>query len=291
MRRTMVFLIFILLICSALNADPWQKNMAFDFKLTQATYSKSWTGGDAGNVAYVSTLNGIFEKQFSPRYNNRTNLKLAFGQTLTQDPETKDWSKPRKSTDQIDIDNLSRLTFNGYVDPYFSVRLESQFLDASVDSIKRYFNPLVFTEAIGVSRTFYKKEKDQLISRVGLALKERVLKQIIDTATEETDWNTEIDGGFESVTDIIYTISDNLNYVGKLTLFKAVYNSDKDEVKDTPAEDYWKAIDVNWENAVTAKVAKYVSVSLYMQFLYDKQITKKGRVKETLGLGLTYQLF
>lgn len=291
MRKTTAILIFILMICSVLNADPWQKNMAFNFQLAQTTYSDSWTGGDAGNVTYVSTLNGIFERQFSPHYNNRTNLKLAFGQTLTQNPDTKKWSKPQKSTDQIDIDNLSRLTGIGYVDPYFSVRLESQFLDASVDSIKRYFNPLVFTEAIGVSRTFYKKEKDQFMSRVGLALKERVMKQIVDTATEQTDWNTEIDGGFESVTDLVYTISDNLNYVGKLTLFKAVYNSDKDEFKDTPAEDYWKAIDVNWENAVTATVAKYVSVSLYVQLLYDKQVSKKGRIKETLGLGLTYQLF
>jgi hypothetical protein len=291
MRKATIFLIFILLICTALNADPWQKNMAFDFKLTQTTYSNSWTGGDAGNVTYVSTLNGIFERQFSLHYNNRTNIKLAFGQTLTQNPDTKHWSKPQKSTDQIDIDNLSRLTGIGYVDPYFSVRLESQFLDASVDSIKRYFNPMIFTEAVGVSRTFYKHEKDQLMSRVGLALKERIINQIVDTATEATDRNTEVDGGIESVTDLVYTLSNNLNYVGKLTLFKALYNSDKDEFKDTPAEDYWKAIDVNWENSLTATVAKYVSVSLYVQFLYDKQVSKRGRIKETLGLGLTYQLF
>ncbi|NIP42228.1 MAG: DUF3078 domain-containing protein [candidate division Zixibacteria bacterium] len=291
MKKGLLFLSVLLILASDLYAEPWEKTLTFDLKLTQTAYSDSWTGGEAGNVSWVSTLNGIFMKQVTETFNNRTTLKLAFGQTHVQDAETKEWEKPEKSTDQIDIENLSRLTFGGYIDPYFAVRLETQFLDASVDSINRYFSPMLLTESVGGSRMFYKKDKNQILSRLGFAVKHTINKVIVDTAVSETDWNTRTDAGFESVTDVVYDFSESLGYIGKLTIYKALLFSEKDEVEGTPEEDYWKAVDVNWENTISASVAKYVTVSLYVQFLYDKQIEKKGRFKETLGLGLTYKMF
>jgi len=291
MKKGLILLAALLFTSSGLYAEPWEKTLTFDLKLTQTAYSDSWTGGEAGNISWVSTLNGIFVKQITETINNRTTLKLAFGQTHIQDAETKEWDKPEKSTDQIDIENLSRLTFGGYVDPYFAVRLETQFLDASVDSIKRYFNPLLLTESVGASRMFYKRDKDEILSRLGFAVKQTINNIIVDTAASEKDWNTRTDAGFESVTDVIYSFSESLGYIGKLTLYKALFFSEKDEVEGTPEEDYWKAVDVNWENTISASVIKYVTVSLYVQFLYDKQIEKKGRFKQTLGLGLTYKMF
>ena len=105
-----------------------------------------------------------------------------------------------------------------------------------------------------------------------------------------TEDSTLIDGGIESVTDVSLHMRDNLTYTGKLTLYKAFYFSEKDKVKGTVAEDYWKAIDVNWENIVTASITKLISVNFYTQFLYDKEVSKKGRIKETLGIGLVYKL-
>ena len=239
----------------------------------------------------MARADGIFEKQLKPKFNYRLSLKLAFGQTHVQDQETNQWEEPEKSTDKIDIENLGRFTLNGYVDPYVAFRFESQFVDASVESIKRYFNPMLLTESAGISKELYKSEENELLSRLGFALKERITSIIVDTVGDERDWETEIDGGFESVTDLKYTISDNLLYIGKLSLYKAMFYSDKEDVEGTPAEDYWKAIDVNFESTFSAEVARYISVSLYFQLLYDKQIDKRGRFKETLALGITYKLF
>jgi hypothetical protein len=291
MKKGLIAFAIILLLSSASSADPWEKTLTFDLKLTQTAYSDSWTGGEAGNISWVSTLNGVFAKQVSPKFNNRTTLKLAFGQTHIQDSDSKDWEKPEKSTDQIDIENLSRFTLDSFVDPYFAVRLETQFLDASVDAVDRYFNPLQLTESVGGSRMIYKRDKNEILTRLGFALKQTINSIIVDTAMEETDWDTRTDGGIESVTDVIYQFTENLDYIGKLTLYKALFFSDKDEVEGTPEEDYWKAVDVNWENTLNASVAKYITVSLYIQFLYDKQIDKKGRFKQTLGFGLTYKMF
>ena len=49
-------------------------------------------------------------------------------------------------------------------------------------------------------------------------------------------------------------------------------------------------VDVNWENTFSAQVAKYLAVSMYIQWLYDKEIDKGGRFKETMALGLTWKL-
>ena len=59
---------------------------------------------------------------------------------------------------------------------------------------------------------------------------------------------------------------------------------------ETPAEeDYWRAPDINWETVFTASITKYLMVNLYTQLLYDKQIDRAGRFKQTLGLGLSWK--
>ncbi len=291
MRKIIWITIALLLIASMLNAQGWEKTFDLSFTMTQNAYSDSWTGGEAGNIAWVAKANGLFEKQLGPKFKFRNQTRLAFGQTHIQDNETKNWEKPEKSDDKIDIENLGLFTLDGYVDPYVAVRFQSQFLDASVNYMDRYINPIELTESAGFARRLVKTEKHDLLTRLGGAVKQNISRVIVDSAAQETDWETEIDGGIESVTDAILTFSESLKYVGKLTLYKALLFSDKDKVEGTPREDYWKAIDVNFENSISAQVAKYVTVSLYMQFLYDKQVSVKGRFKETLGLGVTYKMF
>ncbi len=271
--------------------ETWKKRMDLSLTLTQNSYSDNWTGGEAGNISWLANANSDFEKQLSERLNSKTTFKFSFGQTHTQNKETKEWAKPEKSTDLIDIETVARFTLQTWVDPYLAFRFESQFLDASVSQIKRYVNPKKLTESVGVSRQFYKAEKDEVLSRLGLALRQIITEDIVDTASQKTKISSTNDGGIESVTDVKLTLSDKVSYTSKLSLYKALFYSKSDELKGTPREDYWKEIDLNWENAVSVSVAKYVTVSLYTQLLYDKEISKKGRFKETLSLGLTYKLF
>ncbi len=281
-----------LLLAGAPRADEgWQKSMDLGLTLTQNSYTDNWTGGEAGNITWVANGNSVFQKQLSERLNSKTTLRLAFGQTHSQDEQTKSWARPQKSTDLIDIESLARFTLKLWVDPYLALRFESQFLDASVPQIQRYVNPKKLTESSGISRQFYKTEKDEILSRLGFALRQIITEDIVDTTLETTKTNSTNDGGFESVTDVKLTLSDKISYTSKLSLYKALFYSKSDELKGTPGGDYWKQPDANWENTVSVSVAKYVTVSLYSQLLYDKEISKKGRFKETLSLGLTYKLF
>jgi hypothetical protein len=273
------------------SADPWKRSVDLGLTVTQNSYSDSWTGGEVGNLTWVALANSVFEKKFSERLDSKTTAKFSFGQTHSQNQETKKWAKPTKSTDLMDVETLTRFTLKMWVDPYLAFRFESQFLDASVPEVKRYINPKKLTESGGVSRTFYKTEKDEILTRLGLALRQIITEEVVDTVMQKTEINSTSDGGIESVSDVRLTLSDKISYTSKLSLYKAFFFSESDELKGTPEEDYWKEVDINWENSVSVSISKYVVVSLYTQLLYDKQISKKGRFKETLSLGLTYKIF
>lgn len=291
-----IFTIFVIMttLQSGALADPWTISLDMGLNLSQNSYSDNWEGGDVGSMAWMALANGIFEKQVSPKFNFKNITKLQFGQTHTQDQTTKNWQKPIKSTDKIDIENLGRFTLKAWVDPYVAFRLETQFLDASYEPLKRGLNPMLLTESAGIAKTLFSRNKDQILTRLGLSLRERLNRVIPgtpeDTLTENTELETTTEGGLESVTDVQYKLASNISYIGKLSLFKALFFSKKNEFEGTPAADYWKTVDANFENGLSVAFSKYVSLSFYAQLLYDKQIDLKGRFKETFGLGLTYKM-
>lgn len=281
-------LIFVSLgLYSCAGADPWKNSLDMSLNLTQNAYSNSWTGGEIGNMVWVGIMNGIFEKQASPKFNFRNTTKLQFGETISQDQTTKDWHHPIKSTDKIEIDNMVRLTVHAFVDPYIDLGLASQFYDATYKPKKSYLNPLLITESAGAAKTLFSQDKNEVITRLGFSLRQNIL---VDTTTASLPHRSANDGGFESMTESHYTFAKTLTYSAKLTLFKAIFSSDKNKYEGTTEADYWKAVHVNFENTLAASVTKYVQVTLYSQLLYDKLISTKGRFKETLALGLTFKL-
>jgi hypothetical protein len=274
----------------------WKTALTWDLTTAQTAYSDSWTGGEAGSLNWQTNLNGKAAKHMSPKFFLRSQLKLAFGQTLTQDEETRDWSKPKKSTDLIDWETVGEFNLHKFVDPYIAFRLESQFFDGRVPEKKLYFSPIKLTESAGIIKNLYSKDDDVVASRVGVAARQ-ILKRVITGAdttagiiTYSTEDSTLTDLGVEWVTDAVLTLSDKMLYTGKLTVYKAFAFSESDNVKGTPFEDDWKAVDVALENIVAAQVSKIVGVFFYTQFLYDKEISKKVRIKETVAIGVTFKL-
>lgn len=293
-RLQTVLSITALLFASTVNAQTdssgWQKSMQIDFTTTQALYSDSWTGGEAGSVNWLANLNSEVQKPMKVWFNFKSQLKLSFGQILTQDQESKEWSKPKKSTDLIDWETVGRFTLNTFADPYAAFRFESQFVNSANESKKLYLTPKKLTESAGIAKELYSKEKNQIITRLGLGLRQIMKTVIVDSLLNTVD-STLTDGGMESVTDIGLQLSERVSLSSKLTLYKALFFSESDQVKGTPFENDWKAVDVNWENIVSASVAKLITVNLYTQLLYDKEMSRKGRFKETVAIGFVYKVW
>lgn len=266
------------------------RSVVFDLYTTQTAYSDSWVGGEAGSFNWVANLNATNRKHFGESFVLRSSLKLSFGQTTTQDEKTRDWSKPKKSTDLMDFENVGSANVGWEADPYVAFRVESQFYDGSFPQKKLFLSPMKLTESAGFTQMFFEQDKDFLVTRLGVALKQTITKFISDTATLATSSLTSGEAGFESVSEIEKQIHPNIRYLGKLSLFKALTFTDKDDVKGTPEENNWKAVDVNFENRFVASVTKIIAVNLYLQMLYDKEISRKTRLKETLALGIVFKL-
>lgn len=283
MRSLGIAFLWLVLLANALRAQSWQVDIDANLTLSQSAYSDNWVGGEAGALAWAGNVNSVAQKKLFPILDNKNTLKLAYGQTHTQDKETKHWQHPEKSTDLIDLESTFRFDLSGFVDPIVAMRALSQFVDYRDPADKKFLNPLVLTETAGIARVFIKKEGRELSVRFGGGL-----RQDVDSRREK---EVEHNAGLEFVTDFKTPLSDRkIDYTTKLTLFQAVYYSEADALEGMPGADDWKAPDVNWENMLTASITKYLMVNLYTQLLYDKQISRAGRFKQTLSLGLTFKL-
>jgi len=259
-------------------AAPW--NLAVDANLTlsQNAYTTNWGGGATGMLAYAMTSNSLAEKQLNEKMNSKSTLKLAFGQTATQDTSGA-WGALAKAVDEINLESVLRFTLGAFVDPFASAQFQSQFWDKS-DSVRdRFINPLVLNEALGIARVWIKGEKNELTSRLGAGFKQRLDARVSDVLSNY--------GGLMFATDYTSPFADErITYTSKLSVFQALFFSEA--TADTAGN--WKSPDVGWENVFTAGITKFLMVNLGAQVLYDKEIHTKLRLKETLALGLTYKL-
>ncbi|MCF7811595.1 DUF3078 domain-containing protein [bacterium] len=278
-----------LLLTSQLQAADWERSIDTNLMFTQNSYSDNWSGGESGSVTWTFNANLKAQKPLSEKVHNKNTLKLSFGQTHSQDGATKDWQTPVKSTDLIDFESLFRFTLGLIVDPYAAARLETQFLDVSDPSKHRSFNPLKFTESVGIAKVLIKDVEQELSTRVGFGFRQVLNRDQLNEWGVREDKNIH-DGGIEFVADYASTLFEKkLGLASKLGLFKAVYYSEANTLKGKPNEDDWQAVDINWENRISAGITQYIAVELYLQLLYDKEVNLAGRLKQTLGMGLTYK--
>ena len=281
--------ILLLLLPLMLAAEPWKLDSDINFSFTQSAYNSDWVGTELSNITWVATSNTSAEKQMRSWLLNRTTLKLAFGQTHLQKVEAsgeREWQTPQKSTDKIDLESLFRFTTQGWVDPFFAVKMESQFIDESDPSLTRIVNPMLFTESAGAMRSFYSSENSSLDTRLGMAIRERLNREALQPdLTREME--TTIDGGLESVTEYKTKLPMmDANFKSRLGLYQALFNSESDNVDGD-----WKALDVSWENALIAKLWGLISANLTFELRYEKEAVHAVQWKEILGLGFSYTLF
>ena len=269
----------------------WIMASDINVTLTQNAYSENWAGSESGALSWALNSNSLAESQLTPAFNSKTTLRLAFGQTHSQDRETKVWASPVKSTDLVDFESVLRLTHGWVVDPFLAGRVETQFLDERDADETRFLNPAVFTESFGVVRSFIKEEKREWSTRLGGALRQHVDRDVLSEESAERETVTTSDAGVEFVSEFKTPLADGkIALWSDLTVFQAVFNSEKDDLEGLPGADDWKSPDVNWENTFTANITNHLMVNLYVQRLYDKEVDASVRLKETLSLGFTFQL-
>lgn len=276
----------------------WQVSSDINLTLTQNAYTDNWDGGETGALSWVFNSNTLAENQLTDVVNNKNTLKLSFGQTHKQDGNSKEWDKPSTNTDLIDFGSVFRFGYGWPVDPFASGRVESRFLDTSDPEKTHTLNPTTFTESVGIARVFIKEEKRDWTTRVGGAVRQHLNRNALPEGADELPEGEAKreniftnDAGVEFVSVFRTPLADGaITLTSDLTVYQALYYSGSDALEGSPGADYWKSMDINWENTFSAGITKHIVVNLYVQVLYDKEIDADVRLKETLSLGFTFKL-
>ncbi len=164
----------------------------------------------------MATLHTTITHNLTHNLGLRSRERPPLGQALIQDATTKIWNRPKKSTDLIDLENVVSLAVTWPVDPYLAQRVETQFYDGSNPNKKLTLSPFKLTESIGLTRKFYENDKDLVVSRLGLGIRQIISKTITDTITLAVEKSTAYDGGIESVSEVDLAVHKNIRYNGKL---------------------------------------------------------------------------
>jgi len=310
---------------------PWKFGSVSTLNLSQSQFSSNWSGGDKGSLVWVLSAASTAERQFSTRFNLANSLLLAYGQTAQQvadpaDPSQRLWDSPDKTTDQILFESTGRFTLATFADPYFGLRVESQFQDQSDPTRSLTLNPIRLKESAGLARVIEKTEDRELITRLGVGFRQTIAKAFVDPTGDATRSFTTNDGGLEWQTTMTRPVLDKkVLYKGQLLVFQPVFFSNSSALEDfdvaaiaaepgrEPVADFWKSPDIDFQNTFSAQITQTLGVNLFVQWRYDqfdaatsvddsqpiaariaaidRGIRKAGQFKEVLAIALSYRLF
>ena len=263
---------------------PWKVTLESSLGVTHSFASKNWTGGQGNSFQWIADVSASADKPISICWTFENDVRLNFGQSHAYDQLIQKWLPPQKSADRIRYDALLR-RFGNVLDPYVAGSAESQFVD-QLGRNDRFFNPAEFTESAGFAHYLLNQPSIRVVrSRVGAGLRERFVAYDDTANADVSHFDVVIDAGTEWVTDVdLGSPFTRYSYNSKLILFQAFYNS-----RAIPSDHRWQTLDVNWDNTFRANVTRVLQVSLSWQIIFDEEISKAGRFRESLALSVGYR--
>ena len=198
--------------------------------------------------------------------------KLSYGESKSGEQDA------RKAADEIRIESVFtyKMDTENNLNPYVAVTGLSQFTrgfeytDTSRIEISNFMDPGYFTQSLGIGYT----RDENFKTRLGATLKQTVTDKHADRYALGETFRTEY--GVESVTDFTTSLSENILYTGKLGLFSNLIRFDE--------------IDVDWDNKFVGKVSDFLNVTLNIRVFYDRDVSSKRQLLQTLAVGDRYSL-
>jgi hypothetical protein len=255
----------------------WQNKAVGKLNLTQNSYS-NWSQGGENLWSWQLGLDANFIN-VREKYQLEFSGKFAFGKSKVVGKE------PRKSEDELRLETI--LTFNTgeHLDVFISALIQTQFAPGykydktSVPKVSDFLDPIYFTQSIGFEynpgwKTIFK-------TRLGAAVKETFARTHLvpyadDPNTPEFE-TSKVEVGMDSTTDMEFQINSIISFKTKLQLFSNFRGV--------------KYIDVYWDSSFTAEIAKHVHAGLNVKLLYEREVSPRRQLKQTLTVGLSYSFF
>ena len=249
----------------------WKNALVANFSFTQNQFD-NWSQGGENSWAWQTDLIARFIND-QEKFNWANSGKLSYGKAKIADDDAK------KAADEIRIESVFtyKMGKSAHINPYVAVTGLTQFTrgfeytDTSRIEISNFMDPGYFTESTGIGYTRGEKFK----TRIGVAFKQTITDKFADRYALGETFRSEY--GMESFTDFTTRLAENLIYTGKLGLFSNMKRFDE--------------IDVDWDNVFVAKITDILNVTLTIRLFYDRDISIKRQLKQTLAVGFSYNMF
>jgi len=254
----------------------WKHTMIISANITQVSFT-DWAQGGENALAYALFLEG--KSTYAVNAIDWMNsYKFGFGQAKLAAQGL------RKTDDKIDLESVLTYKIGTVINPFASVSLNTQFAEgvtydaAGVGTpVSNFFDPAYIIQTVGVGYQSIPEVK----TRLGLSLRETIAKLYAKAFTDDPITTPEIEtvrteGGLESVTEVGWTVMENVVLNAKLQIFAPVKHFDRTSVRS--------------DNTLSAKVNKFLSMNLNVQLISDPQVQARTQIKQTLALGISYTL-
>ena len=250
----------------------WQNEMVGSINLTQTSFD-NWAQGGENSFAWQLNFNFKFVRD-EAKTNWANSGKFNYGFAKIGDEDS------RKSIDEIKLESVLTYKIWSLINPYISLTGVTQFApgyDYGTDpktQISAFMDPGYFRESVGINY----KPNETIKTRAGFSMKQTVTNDFpapyADDPNTTSVEKTKNEIGAESVTDLNWKISENMLFTSKLELFSTFKT--------------FNETDVDWDNVFTAKISKYFNVNLNFRLFYDRDISVKRQIKQSIALGFTY---
>lgn len=268
-------------------AEGWRTSLRSGLHFTQAAY-RNWQEGGINALALTATTNGQFARRFNG-FKQTHDLRLAFG-LLKQDTLA-----VRKADDLIRYAFALQYTELGRFQPTLGTEVRTQFA-AGFDykptaekyptlaeriepgerlKVSDLLAPAVWTQALGIT---YEPDGWYKV-RFGLGAKETIvlIERLRPVYGNRPDQAVRFEVGFEALAEVRREIVENVSLVSRLGLFR-------------PFESLDELPDGTWENTITMKVNDFLNVTLALEALLDRDVSRALQLREVLAIGLSVAL-
>jgi hypothetical protein len=253
----------------------WQKNLVANLNFNQASFD-NWAQGGETSLAYQVNLSGnLLYQPESIHWETTGGIKYGISRIGDQ--------PARKTIDEIRIGSVITYAWPKIAEPYISVTAETQlapgyaYSDEGKVQLSDFLDPGYFTQSIGLGT----KPLEGLTLRAGGAVKETVTDQYSIPFADDPDTDKiekiKVEAGAEAVADLQRAFNESALLESRLELF-----SDLESVA---------TVDVRWDTKLTAKVSEIIQFSANLVIYYDRDVSTKRQLYQTLALGISYTIY
>lgn len=292
MKKIIIILVFfvpILAFGQAAKDTTWKFEGTTGLKLNQASFT-NWTAGGINSYSF-SAFAKLYANHRKGKFSWNNNLNLMYGMLKNEGESLK------KNEDLIDLTSVAGYDISKHWAFTGMVNFKTQFADGydpgnDTLRISTFMAPAYLTVSPALRYQpvdWFHLYLSPVTAKVTFVMDQELadLGSFGVTPAEYDTLNNKLTDGANTLfylgpfleAYLKKEVAKNLTIESKLTVLYTLLNRDNLETFD---------VDFNWENYLNYQFARYFSASFFLHLAYLPAQSRNLQVKETLGIGLTY---